>query len=162
MRCPTRARHRFARPSVLTGMFSRVASLVPLLCIVACSAEDAETSRSAAKASAPLFQNVRIVGAEAAPAPDGIATGRFVREGDCLLFVADGGKAYNPVIAGEASIGRAADGEPVVSLQGKAIELGRRIKVGGGGSGDVAGLSEAQRKCSDAIFVVGEVLDERF
>jgi hypothetical protein len=140
-------------------MFCRLVSLASLLSLVACSAEDAETSRTTPKASLPLFQNVRIMGAEAAPAPDGIATGRFVREGDCLLFVVDGGKAYNPVIAGEASIERAANGEPVITPQGEAIDLGRRIKVAGGGSGDVTNLSEAQRRCSDSIFVVGEVLE---
>ena len=100
------------------------------------------------------------MGANAAPAPEGIATGRFVRQGNCLLFVADGGKAYNPVIAGAASITRAPNGEPVVSMQAKAISLGQRIKVAGGGSGNVTNLSEAQKKCSDSIFVMGEVLDD--
>jgi hypothetical protein len=124
--------------------------------------DPAQPDPPAAVAANKRFANVQIVGAVAAPAPDGIATGRFVRKGDCLLFEADGGKAYNPVIAGEGSIEHALNGEPILSVRGRTIGLGQRIKVGGGGSGDVTNLSEAQTACSDSIFVIGEVFDERF
>jgi hypothetical protein len=120
-----------------------------------------QDAAAVAAETAQPFANLVIMARDAAPAPDETAIGRFARRGDCLLFVTDGGKAYNPVIAGAASVGRAPNGEPILSLHRRTIGSGQRIKVSGGGSGDATNLSQAQSRCSDSLFVVGEILDDR-
>lgn len=142
-------------------MCVRLAILLASTSVAGCSGPERNAERPHAEADDQRFENVRIFGANAKPPPDGISVGRFIRSGSCLLFESEGGVRYNPVITVDASIGRTDEHAPVMVLQGQAVRLNERIRVAGGGSGDVETLTEAQRKCSGSIFVMGELLGEQ-
>lgn len=80
-------------------------------------------------------------------------------DGNCLLFSVLGGKRYNAIIAGEASIDRTSAGANIV-IRDKHVAIGEEIIVVGGGSGDVTNLSVEQRECSDSVLIIGEIIDD--
>ena len=104
------------------------------------------------------FANLVIGGSNSQPAPEAISKGKFLVDQKCLLFSVTGGKRYNPIIAGEASVDRTSTGADIV-IRGRDVAIGEEIVVVGGGSGDVPNLSSAQRECSDSVFIIGEIID---
>ncbi|MGL5839381.1 MAG: hypothetical protein ACRCY3_12855 [Sphingorhabdus sp.] len=106
------------------------------------------------------FKNVMILGKGSDPAPDGLFSGRFVEDGNCLLFETTTGGRHNPVFAGSASINR--DGDAlVIEIGNNLAQAGELIRVGGGSSADIKELTPAQRSCAQSIFIIGAVIDEK-
>ena len=101
------------------------------------------------------FANLVIGGSNSQEA---ISKGKFLVDQECLLFSVTGGKRYNPIIAGEASVDRTSTGADIV-IRGRDVAIGEEIVVVGGGSGDVPNLTSAQRECSDSVFIIGEIID---
>lgn len=141
-------------------MLIRIASLLAGLSIAGCTGPTTDPESTSVQANSRGFANVRILGADADPAPQDISTGRFVVVRDCLLFEVEDGARHNPVIAGSASVARDDAGAPRIILQGKPVRIGQRLRVVGGGSADIPQLTDAQKACAQSIFVMGQVLDD--
>jgi hypothetical protein len=85
-------------------MCVRLAILLASTSVAGCSGPGRNAELPQGEADDRRFENVRILGANADLASEGISVGRFIQSGSCLLFEAEGGARHNPVIKVDASI----------------------------------------------------------